>query len=63
VDGAAGRLLRANGRHQAVALGPGRHQVALDYRPPGLAAGGAASLIGLGGVAWAAALGRRAPRP
>jgi hypothetical protein len=45
VDGAAATLLRANGRYRAVALAAGRHQVTLEYRPPGLAAGAWVSVL------------------
>jgi hypothetical protein len=44
VDGRAAPILRANGKHQAVPLGPGRHQIGLRYRAPGL-------LLGLGAMA------------
>ena len=39
VDGAAAPVLRANGRHQAVAVPAGRHHVRLRYRAPGLRLG------------------------
>jgi hypothetical protein len=39
VDGAPERVLRANGKHRAVPLGPGHHEVVLRYRPPGLRLG------------------------
>ena len=39
VDGSPARVLRANGKHMAVPLGPGHHQVVLRYRPPGLRLG------------------------
>jgi len=41
-------VLRANGKHRAVPVPPGRHVVDLRYRPPGLA-------IGLTMMAFAAA--------
>jgi hypothetical protein len=44
VDGRGAPVLRANGKHQAVPLGPGRHQIELRYHPPGL-------LLGLGAMA------------
>ena len=48
VDGGPSPVLRANGKHRAVAVPPGRHVVDLRYRPPGLA-------IGLTMMAFAAA--------
>lgn len=57
LDAAPAPVLRANGRHQAVALPPGRHAVVLRYVPPGLAPGAAVSLVGLAGLlalAWRA---------
>jgi hypothetical protein len=39
VDGRPERVLRANGKHRAVRVGPGRHEVVLEYRPPGLSGG------------------------
>lgn len=51
VDGRAAPVLRANGRHRAVLLGAGRHDVRFRYDPPGLRAGlwamGAGLLAGL----------------
>lgn len=47
VDGRPAPVLRANGQHQAVPLGPGRHDVRLVYRPRFLAAGIAISCLGL----------------
>jgi uncharacterized membrane protein YfhO len=52
---------RANGKHLAVAVPAGRHDVELLYRPPGLRAGTVLSLLGailLAGVWW-----RGGPRP
>jgi hypothetical protein len=40
-------VLRANGRHRAVALPGGRHVVRLRYQPPGLASGALATGLGL----------------
>jgi hypothetical protein len=39
VDGQPAPILRANGRHRAVRVGPGRHEILFAYRPPGLSAG------------------------
>jgi hypothetical protein len=39
IDGAPSVVLRANGRHRAVAIPGGRHRVELRYEPPGLLAG------------------------
>jgi uncharacterized membrane protein YfhO len=39
VDGRAAPVFRANGKHRAVPLPAGRHEVVLRYRPPGLALG------------------------
>jgi hypothetical protein len=36
VDGVAARVLRANGKHRAVPLAAGRHEVVLRYAAPGL---------------------------
>ncbi len=47
LDGHETPLLRANGRHRAVALPGGRHAVKLEYRPPGFASGVVATLIAL----------------
>lgn len=46
VDGRDAAVLRANGRHRAVALPPGRHQVRLRYVPPGLRSGMVLSALG-----------------
>jgi hypothetical protein len=45
VDGRESRLLRAHGKHRAVPVPPGRHEVVMRYVPPGLWAG--SSLTGL----------------
>lgn len=45
VDGAEAPVLRANGKHRAVALAGGRHRVRLEYTPPGLRAGTALSAL------------------
>ena len=44
--------LRANGIFLALAIGPGTHDVRLDYRPPGLAAGAAVSLAAAAVLVW-----------
>ena len=63
VDGRDAPVLRANGRHRAVPLPAGRHEVALDYHPPMLEAGLGLSGLGLLGLLGllAQALRRRAP--
>lgn len=45
VDGRPVELVRADGRHRAVAVPPGRHTVALRYEPPWLWAGAALTLL------------------
>jgi hypothetical protein len=55
VDGVAAPLLRANLIMRAVALPVGSHRIVLEYRTPGLVAGGVVSLgflLLLGGVWW-----------
>jgi uncharacterized membrane protein YfhO len=52
VDGAPATVLRANGRHRAVALPAGDHVVVLRYHPPGLAAGGLGSGVAALLCAW-----------
>jgi hypothetical protein len=39
VDGRPAQVLRANGKHRAVSIPPGRHEVTLRYHPPGLGLG------------------------
>lgn len=51
VDGAPAAVLRANGKHRAVAVPAGHHEVVLAYEPPGLRAG-----IGVTALAAAVAL-------
>lgn len=67
VDGAAAPLLRANFSSRAVAVRAGRHQVRMDYEPPGFATGWRVSALALGTlVAWlivAAMRVRRSPSP
>jgi hypothetical protein len=45
VDGRDAPVLRANGKHRAVALPAGRHQVAMWYDPPNLGAGLVVSVL------------------
>ncbi|HSD28500.1 MAG TPA: hypothetical protein VLL75_14455, partial [Vicinamibacteria bacterium] len=51
VDGVPQPVLRANGKHRAVAVNAGRHEVVLRYEPPGLLPGAAASLLALAAMA------------
>jgi hypothetical protein len=63
VDGAPADLLEVNGLVRGVWLEPGRHRVRMTYVPPGLAAGAAASVLGLlvvAALAWQADRSRRA---
>jgi hypothetical protein len=51
IDDVPARVLRANGRHRAVAVAAGRHRVHVFYDPPGFRAGCVLSgLSGLGAV-------------
>jgi hypothetical protein len=61
VDGVPAPVLRANGKHRAVAIPAGKHEVVLRYVAPGFAAGVAVSLVSLVAAAllWRAA-GREA---
>jgi hypothetical protein len=52
VDGKPAVLLRADGRHRAVALPAGRHTVTLRYEPPGLWAGMILTLLAGAALAW-----------
>jgi uncharacterized membrane protein YfhO len=52
VDGEPARLLRADGRHRAVAIPPGRHTVRLKYEPPWLWPGVALTLLSVTIVLW-----------
>jgi hypothetical protein len=54
VDGHAADVLRANGKHRAVAVPAGTHVVELSYEPPGLCMGLAlmAAACGAGLVFW-----------
>jgi hypothetical protein len=47
VDGVPAPVLRANGKHRAVAVSAGRHEVVMRYEAPGLFAGAAASAFSL----------------
>jgi hypothetical protein len=47
VDGVPQPVLRANGKHRAVAVNAGRHEVVLRYESPGLVPGASASLLAL----------------
>jgi len=51
VDGQPARVLRANGKHCAVPLPGGPHEVRLEYRPPGLRAGIALTFLAFLGAA------------
>jgi hypothetical protein len=55
LDGRATSLLRANGRHRAVAVPGGRHEVRLWYEPPGLVPGLLLSCLGIALIALRAA--------
>jgi Bacterial membrane protein YfhO len=55
VDGAALRVLPADGAFQGMRLPAGEHAVELRYRPPGLPAGVAVGILGILGVILAAA--------
>jgi hypothetical protein len=47
LDGRAVATLRANGKHRAVPVPPGRHEVVLRYEPPGLGPG-----LAVAAVSW-----------
>ena len=47
VDGVPAPVVRANGKHRAVAVSAGRHEVVLRYAPPGLVPGLALSVVSL----------------
>ncbi len=47
VDGVPTPVLRANGKHRAIAVSAGRHEVVLRYAPPGLVPGLALSVVSL----------------
>jgi len=54
LDGSPAELRRADGRHRAVAIPAGRHEVVMRYEPPGLSAGIALSALCAVLVAWLA---------
>jgi hypothetical protein len=62
VDGVPTPVVRANGKHRAVAVSAGRHEVVLRYAPPGLAAGVAVSLLSLAAAAVVFVTGGRRRR-
>lgn len=51
LDDQPAEVLRANGRHRAVALPAGRHRIVMRYAPPGLRPGAALSLLSLAALA------------
>ncbi len=62
VDGVPGPVLRANGKHRAVAVNAGLHEVVLRYEAPGLALGVAVSLLSLLAAALLLVTGSRRGR-
>jgi hypothetical protein len=64
VDGEAAEIVVADGIARAVAIGPGEHDVIMEYRVPGLRAGAVVSILGWAvlGVLIAPALVRRRRR-
>jgi len=54
LDGAPAELRRADGRHRAVAVPAGRHEVLMRYQPPGLRIGIVLSLVSLAALLWLA---------
>lgn len=52
VDGRPARVLRANGKHRAVAVPEGAHEVVLRYEAPGLGAGALVTLLSVVVMAW-----------
>jgi hypothetical protein len=52
VDGQPAALLRADGRHRAVAIPSGRHTVTFRYEPPWLWSGVALTLLSVATVFW-----------
>jgi uncharacterized membrane protein YfhO len=59
VDGVPAPVLRANGKHRAVAVPAGKHEVVMRYEPPGLWIG--IGLTVLAALASAAAWVRAGP--
>ncbi|HSC94024.1 MAG TPA: hypothetical protein VLC73_03580 [Burkholderiales bacterium] len=59
VNGKPAELLRADGRHRAVALPAGRHTVTLRYQPPGLWPGMILTLLSGMVIAWVLARRRK----
>jgi uncharacterized membrane protein YfhO len=53
-------VLRANGKHRAVAVPAGRHEVVLEYHPPGLLPG--LAIFALSALLCAAASMAAGPR-
>lgn len=52
VDGRPAVVLRANGKHRAVAVPPGAHEVVLHYVAPGLREGALLTILSLIATAW-----------
>jgi hypothetical protein len=52
LDGEPVVLMRADGRHRAVAVPAGRHVVTLRYEPPWLVPGAALALLSFAAVLW-----------
>lgn len=52
LDGEPVVLMRADGRHRAVAVPAGRHVVTLRYEPPWLVPGAAVALLSFAAVLW-----------
>lgn len=61
VDGRPAAMLRADGRHRAVAIPAGRHAVTLRYEPPGLWPGMILTLLASVALIWIV-VGRRRRR-
>jgi hypothetical protein len=59
VDGRPAAVLRANGKHRAVAVPSGAHEVVLRYEAPGLRVGALVSLLSVVATGWLLAR----PRP
>jgi hypothetical protein len=53
LDGRPVAVLRANGKHRAILVPPGRHDIALQYQPPGLLPGLAVSALSWLVLSWA----------